>query len=148
MPPRTRTDDWPCPIARAADLVGDSWTVLILRDAFGGIRRFEDFQRNLDAPRSVLTRRLQQLVEDGLLDRVPYQDRPVRHEYRLTEKGRAFWDVLAAMWRWGDTWAFEDRAPIVLTDAETGAEIEPMVVDANTGKPLDVRATRIRSRRR
>lgn len=146
MPRRIRTGDWPCPIARTADLIGDAWTVLIMRDAMLGIRRFEDFQRNLDAPRSVLTARLQQLVEVGVLRRVQYQERPVRHEYRLTDQGRAFWDVLAAMWRWGDDWLFDDGAPIELVDASTGAEIRPLVVDATTGEPLDVRSTRVRRR--
>lgn len=146
MPRRTRTDDWPCPIARTADLVGDAWTVLILRDAFTGIRRFDDFQRNLDAPRSVLTTRLTRLVDEGVLQKVPYQERPLRHEYRLTEKGRAFWDVLAAMFRWGDDWLFDDRAPVVLTDAESGHEVRPAMIDEHTGRPLDVRATRMRRR--
>ena len=146
MPSRIRTGDWPCPIARTADLIGDAWAVLIMRDAMMGIRRFEDFQRNLDAPRSVLTARLQQLVDAGMLTRTKYQDRPVRHEYRLSDQGRAFWEVLAAMWRWGDDWLFDGGAPIVLTDATTGTEIRPTVVDAHTGEPVDVRATRIRRR--
>lgn len=148
MPPRTRTDRWPCPVARAADMITDSWTVLILRDALFGVRRFDDFQRSLDAPRSVLTRRLQQMVDDGLLERVPYQERPLRHEYVLTEKGRAFSDVLVAMWKWGDDWAFRNGAPVVLVDTETGEQIEPVVVDANTGDAVDTRTTTVRRRPR
>lgn len=148
MPPRNRTDDWPCPIARTADLVGDAWTVVIMRDVFAGVRRFEDLQRNLEAPRSVLSTRLQKLVDDGMLRKVAYQERPVRHEYRLTEKGRAFWDVLAAMFRWGDDWLFDDRAPIMLADVGDGHEVRPLVVDEATGEPLDVRSVRVAGRRR
>src|SRR3982751_6607885 len=97
---RTRFDHWPCPIARATDLIGDWWTPLVLREAFAGRRRFEDFQRALGMPRASLAARLERLVDDGLMMKTPYAERPLRHEYRLTDKGRAFWDVLAAMWRW------------------------------------------------
>lgn len=148
MPARIRTDEWPCPIARTADLLGDTWTVLILRDAFAGVRRFDDFQTSLDAPRSVLTARLSRLVDAGMLRKEPYQDRPVRHEYRLTDQGRAFWDVLAAMFRWGDDWLFDDGAPIELADTATGEQVRPVVVDEGTGDPLDVRRLRMRRRRR
>lgn len=147
MVTRKRFDDWPCPIARTADLIGDQWTTLILRDAFLGVHRFEDFRSSLDAPRSVLTTRLAALVDEGMLTKVPYQDRPVRHEYRLTDKGRAFWDVLAAMWRWGDDWLFEDRAPLELIDKATGDEVRPVVVDEATGEHRDVRSLRVRRRR-
>lgn len=148
MPPRNRTDDWPCPIARTADLVGDAWTVLIMRDLFTGIRRFGDLQRSLDAPRSVLSARLQKLVDDGMLRKVPYQERPVRYEYRLTDKGRSFWDVLAAMFRWGDDWLFDDAAPVMLADAEDGHEVRPLIVDEETGEHLDVRSIRVTGRPR
>ena len=94
---RTRFDDWPCPIARATDLIGDWWTPLVLREAFAGKRRFEDFQRGLDVPRAVLAKRLARLVDEGLMVKNAYAERPVRYEYRLTDKGRAFWDVLAAI---------------------------------------------------
>ena len=148
MPPRTRTDRWPCPVARATDLISDSWTVLVLRDALFGTKRFEDFQRSLGAPRSVLTERLRRMVDDGLLERVQYQDRPIRHEYNLTDKGRAFSDVLVAMWKWGDEWAFRDGAPVVLIDSETGEEIEPAVVDSRTGEPIATETAVVRRRHR
>ena len=97
-------------------------------------------------PRAVLTARLKRLCADGLLVAVPYQDHPVRYEYRLTDKGRAFWDVLAAMWRWGSDWLFdEDGPPVVLADRESGAEVRPVVVDELTGERLDVRRLRVRS---
>jgi DNA-binding HxlR family transcriptional regulator len=142
---RTRFDRWPCPIARATDLIGDWWTPLVLREAFSGRRRFEDFQQALNVPRAVLAKRLGRLVAEGLLTKVPYAERPTRYEYRLTDKGRAFWDVLAAMWRWGSDWLWADgkRPPVMLVDPDTGAEVRPVVVDENTGKRLDVRRVRV-----
>lgn len=142
---RTRFHRWPCPIARATDLIGDWWTPLVLREAFSGRRRFEDFQRSLEMPRAVLARRLGRLVAEGLLVKVPYAERPTRYEYRLTDKGRAFWDVLAAMWRWGSDWMWPDgnRPPVILVDPDTDAEIKPVVVDEATGKRLDVRRVRV-----
>ncbi len=105
---RTRFDDASCPIARTTDLMGDWWTPLVMREAFFGRHRFEEFQSALDAPRAVLTARLNRLCDEGMLQRVAYQEHPVRHEYRLTDKGRAFWDVLAAMWRWGTDWQWPE----------------------------------------
>ncbi|HXN86631.1 MAG TPA: helix-turn-helix domain-containing protein [Candidatus Binataceae bacterium] len=141
---RTRFDRWPCPIARTTDLIGDWWTPLVMREAFSGKRRFEDFQRALGVPRAVLTKRLDRLVDNGLLKKVAYQEHPPRYEYRLTEKGRAFWDVLAAMWRWGSDWLWDSKGmPIMMIDAETSNEVRPVVVDENTGKRLDVRRLRI-----
>lgn len=143
---RTRFDDWPCPIARTTDLVGDWWTPLVMREAFLGARRFEEFQAALDVPRAVLSSRLRRLCDEGLLRRVEYQSRPPRYEYRLTEKGRAFWDVLAAMWRWGADWLWVDSdggSPVALLDRDTGAVVDPIVVDEHTGAPLDVRRLRV-----
>jgi DNA-binding HxlR family transcriptional regulator len=141
---RTRFDDWPCPIARVTDLIGDWWTPLVMREAFSGRRRFEEFQEALDVPRAVLAARLKRLVADGLLERVAYQQQPLRYEYRLTEKGLEFWDVLAAMWRWGSDWMWPDgeTPPLVLKDRVTGEVVTPLVVDERTGIPL--RATKVR----
>lgn len=161
---RTRFDDWPCPIARTTDLVGDWWTPLVMRQAFLGARRFEDFAEQLDVPRATLSQRLDRLVDEGMLRRARYQERPVRHEYRLTEKGRAFWGVLAAMWRFGDDWLWADGedgagagdparrdvegpapgSPIELVDRETGERVDPVVVDEHTGRVLDVRRLLVR----
>jgi DNA-binding HxlR family transcriptional regulator len=143
---RARFARAPCPIARTSDLVGDGWTPILLRNALFGQRRFEEFQRSLGVPRASLARRLARLVDEGLLARRLYQRRPPRHEYRLTEKGRAFFDVLAAMWRYGEDWLWPEGAPPVkLVDRETGRTVEPVVVDRRTGGPLDVR--RLRARR-
>jgi DNA-binding HxlR family transcriptional regulator len=142
---RTRFDDASCPIARTTDLMGDWWTPLVMREAFFGRRRFEEFQSALDAPRAVLTTRLNRLCDEGMLQRVAYQDHPVRHEYRLTDKGRAFWDVLAAMWRWGTDWQWPagDGPSVVLKDRETGAVVQPVVIDEHTGERLDIRRLRV-----
>ncbi len=142
---RTRFDRWPCPIARTTDLIGDWWTPLVLRNAFAGQRRFDDFQESLGVSRAVLAQRLGRLVEEGLMEKVRYEEHPPRYEYRLTEKGREFWNVLAAMWRWGSDWLWEDDAPpVMLVDRESGEEIRPLVVDESTGRPLDVRNVRVR----
>ena len=115
-----------------------------MREAFSGIRRFGDFVERLDIPKAVLAARLARLVEEGMLDKVEYQPNPSRYEYRLTPKGRDFWNVLAAMWRWGSDWLWEDgRPPVALLDSETGRVIRPLVVDEETGEPMDVRKQRM-----
>src|SRR3712207_4660988 len=90
-----------CSVARALEVVGERWTLLILRDAFLGVRRFDDFQRNLGIARNVLNARLQRLVEEGLLERRLYQQRPERYEYCLTEQGQDLWPALVALMQWG-----------------------------------------------
>ncbi|MEM9608961.1 MAG: helix-turn-helix domain-containing protein [Actinomycetota bacterium] len=147
MAGRTRTDRWPCPVARTADLLSDQWMIVILRDSAFGIRRFDDFQRSLEVSRSVLTTRLNRLVEDGFLEKVAYQDHPPRHEYVPTEKAEAFWPVLAAMWRYGDEWLFRNGAPVELIDRDTGDQVRAIVVDEATGEPLDPDRIRVRIRR-
>ncbi|MER5487319.1 winged helix-turn-helix transcriptional regulator [Streptomyces sp. NPDC002812] len=104
MAQRTHLDDADCSIAQALDVVGDWWTLLIVRDAARGVHRFDDFQRELGMSRKVLTERLKLLVEAGVLTREPYQDRPVRYAYRLTPRGRGLLPVLVALQDWGDTW--------------------------------------------
>src|SRR5215212_8015529 len=92
----------PCPIARSLERVGEWWSILILRDAFSGMTRFEEFRESLGIAPNMLTRRLAALVEAGLLERRPYSERPPRHEYRLTERGRDFRPVLLAMLAFGN----------------------------------------------
>jgi DNA-binding HxlR family transcriptional regulator len=138
---RTRFDDWPCSIARTVDLMGDWWTPLVMREAYYGVRRFDDFQRNLGLSRNVLAQRLERLVEEGMLRRIQYREHPPRSEYRLTDKGLDFFTVLAAMLRWGDRWLAGDAGPpIELRDRDTGRPVRPEVVDAETGRPIDVRS--------
>ena len=147
---RTRFDDAPCPIARTTDLIGDWWTPIVMREAFLGARRFDEFVERLEVPRATLTQRLERLVDEGLLDKRRYQDRPPRDEYRLTEQGIAFYDVLAAMWRWGEDWRWPDGEvpPLELVDRETSAPVRPVVVDESTGERIDVRKLRVRLRDR
>lgn len=146
---RTRFDDSPCPIARTTDLIGDWWTPIVLREAFLGRRRFDEFQRSLSLSRAVLSQRLSRLVEEGLLARRQYEERPPRYEYVLTDKGRAFYPVLAAMFRWGNDWLWPegDESPLQLYDRDTGEAIVPVVVDERSGEPIDVRRVRLGSRR-
>jgi len=93
------------------DLLGDQWTLLVMREAFNGVRRFDRFQAELGIARNTLTERLDRLTGAGLLDRVRYQDRPARYEYPLTEMGRDFFPVLAAIIRWGDQWLADAVGP-------------------------------------
>lgn len=146
---RTRFENDPCPIARATDLIGDKWTLVVLREAFRGRRRFDAFQQALSLSRSVLTQRLGRLVEAGLLEKRLYEERPPRHEYVLTDKGRDFYPVLAALWRWGSDWLWapDDQTPLELYDKQRKTAIRPQVVDEHTGEPIDVRQIRIGRRR-
>ncbi|WP_028813873.1 winged helix-turn-helix transcriptional regulator [Streptomyces flavidovirens] len=116
MAQRTRLDDADCAIAQALDVVGDWWTLLIVRDASRGVHRFDALQAETGMSRKVLAERLRMLVDADVLTREPYQDRPVRYEYRLTRRGRALLPVLIALQDWGDTW--------LLGDGETMATAE------------------------
>ena len=99
-----------CSIARALEIVGERWTLLIVRDAFLGLRRFDQFQESLGIARNVLTDRLNRLVEEGILERVRYSERPERYEYRLTQKGRELNIALAGLRQWGDNYLSEQAA--------------------------------------
>ena len=123
MLPRTY-DGQVCSIARALEVLGDRWTLLVLRDAFKRVRRFEDFQRTLGVARNVLTDRLNRLVEEGILMRVPYQERPARFEYRLTEKGLDLWPIIVTLLQWGDRYyAGEEGPPVVIRHRECGGAV-------------------------
>ena len=113
-----------CSIADSLGIVGDRWTILILRDAFRGLRRFDEFRRDLDIPRAVLADRLRRLVEHGVMAKRVYQDRPVRHEYRLTRMGLELSPILVALMQWGDRWLSEDGPPTLLVHETCDTEIE------------------------
>ena len=115
-----------------------------MRELLLGKRRFNDIQETLDINRSVLTQRLNRLVDEGVIERRQYQDHPPRDEYDVTDKGRALWDVLSVMWRYGETWLFDEPVPIEMYDKRTGERIEPAVIDRNTGQALDPASTRRR----
>jgi len=127
------------------DLLGDWWTPLVLREAFYGISRFDEFQRELGIARNTLAERLRRLVDEGLLEKRPYQTEPVRHDYVLTEKGRDFFGVLTAMSRWGDRWlAAESGPPVTLHHDACGHDTHAEVVCAHCREPLAADSTRMR----
>jgi len=126
--------------------MGDGWTPVVMREAFAGRRRFDEFQRALGVSRGVLSERLASLVDEGLLEKRAYEERPPRFEYVLTDKGRDFYPVLAAMWRFGEDWLWPEgeETPLGLFDRDTGEAVLPRVVDEVTGEPIDVRRIRLR----
>ena len=133
-----------CSVAQCLEVIGEWWSMLIVRDAFLGVRRFDDFQSRLGISRNILTMRLSSLVEAGVLEKVPYQERPLRHEYRLTAKGRDLWPVLTTMREWGDRWAAPGGAPLELVHNTCG---EVMIVShtcSACGEPVDSRSVRAR----
>lgn len=143
---RTGFATWPCSIARSVDLLGDWWTPLVLREAFLGVRRFDDMQRSLGIGRNVLTQRLKRLVDEGMLDRVRYQEKPDRYEYVLTEKGRDFYPVLAAMAAWGDQWLSGDEGPpVIFHHKRCDHDMTAKVVCSECGEEIKVRDVRVRA---
>lgn len=139
---RTSFKDMNCSLAQCLEVVGEWWSMLIVRDAFFGISRFDDFQARLGISRNVLNQRLGHLVDEGVLERVAYQERPTRHDYRLTDKGRDLWHVLTAMRQWGDRWAAPGGAPVELVHRACGKVTEAVPTCSECGEPLDVRAVR------
>jgi DNA-binding HxlR family transcriptional regulator len=132
-------DSQVCSVARTLELVGERWTPLIIRDAFLGVRRFGDFADRLGIARNVLQDRLERLVEAGVLEKVPYQERPLRHEYRLTEMGRDLWPTIVALLKFGDRHlAGEDGAPLLLLHRECGGEIDDRRICTRCGAQLEV----------
>lgn len=124
MPRRDdETAELGCSIDRALQLIGDRWTILILRDAFRGLKRFDDFRRDLEIARPVLTDRLRRLVDAEIMTRVQYQEHPPRFEYRLTERGRELSPALVALMRWGDR-HLSAQAPTVLVHDACGTELD------------------------
>jgi DNA-binding HxlR family transcriptional regulator len=139
MLPRTY-EDQNCSIARSLEVLGDRWTILVMREAFMRVRRFEDFQRSLRVARNVLTDRLGRLVEEGILERVRYQDRPARFEYRLTEKGIDLWPVMMALLQWGDRhYPAEGGRPRIIRHRECGGELTRHLTCAKCGAELGPR---------
>ncbi len=117
----------PCSIQQTLDVIGDRWTLLVLRDVFRGTRRFSRIQADLGIARNLLADRLQSLVDAGILERIPYQQRPLRHEYRLTPKGRDLSPALIALMQWGDRWFNADRPPTVLVHDACGTALEQVL---------------------
>ena len=135
--------DGPCPIGRGLHRVGDTWSMLILRNAASGQTRFDQFQKTLGIAPNILTRRLSALTADGMLERHRYLEHPPRYEYRLTQAGKDFLPVLYALGAWGRQ-HFSDGNVTGLVDAASGKPIVPVVVDRTSGMPIadmDVRVT-------
>jgi DNA-binding HxlR family transcriptional regulator len=140
---RTDTSEWPCTIARSVNVLGDHWNLLLIRQACLGTRRFDQFQAQLGIGRNILSQRLDLLVDEGLLQRVEYQDNPSRHEYRLTQKGREVYPILAAMAAWGDRWLVgEEGTPLVLHHTTCAHDMHAAVVCSECAQPFDVRDVR------
>ena len=128
--------DQRCSIAKALEVVGDRWTMLIIREVFSGTRRFEQFLGNLGIARTVLTERLARLVEDGLLVKERYHLRPERFEYLLTEKGTDLWPVLMALLVWGDRHAIDGPPPVIVTHRACGGQLNDRRMCTRCGQPL------------
>jgi DNA-binding HxlR family transcriptional regulator len=142
---RKSFSDMHCSVAQCLEVVGEWWSMLIVRDAFLGVTRFDQFQERLGISRNVLNQRLAHLVTMGVLERTPYCDRPLRHDYRLTQKGRDLWPVLTAMRQWGDTYAAPDGPPLILVHRACGHTVDAVMTCSACGAPVaakDVRAQR------
>jgi len=128
--------EFECTIARAVEQIGDGWTLMILRNALLGARRFQDFEEQLGAPPTTLARRLHALTEQGFFSRRVYESHPRREEYELTRKGLEVLPILLSIATWGGRWACPGGAPLECVDAETGHAVDPILVDAKSGHRL------------
>ena len=128
-----------CSIARSLELLGERWTLLVIREAFLGTRRFEGFTERLDIARNVLTTRLTRLVEEGVLEKVAYQERPPRYEYRLTDKGLDLWPIIVSLLQYGDRYYAPDGPPVILRHRGCGGEIDAHRICSACGKRLTAR---------
>ena len=141
---RKRFDDMNCSVAQALEALGDWWTLLILRDAFFGVRRFADFESDLGIAKNVLADRLRHLVEHGILEKIEAGRHGSRFEYHLTAKGEALLPVLTSLREWSDQWVFgRGQEPVIARDRKTGRRVPPMKVRAADGRTLGRRDLRI-----
>jgi DNA-binding HxlR family transcriptional regulator len=133
-----------CSIARSLELIGERWTILVIREVFNGHRKFSEMQRSLGVARNVLADRLDGLVEEGILERRPYSDRPARYEYFLTEKGLDLWPVMVSLLYWGDKHMPLPGGPpsVIVHKGECGGTVNDRRVCEKCGKELNVREAR------
>lgn len=137
---RKRFGEMNCSVAQALEVLGDWWTLLIVRESFLGTRRFADFQANLGIAKNILSDRLEHLVEHDILQRVDVGQRGTRYEYRLTEKGRDLLTVVTALRQWADAWVFgEGNEPLLVRNRKTGALLPRVILRDERGKPIDPR---------
>ncbi|MCX5399086.1 helix-turn-helix domain-containing protein [Streptomyces sp. NBC_00102] len=145
MVTRKRFDDSDCPVARSVDAIGDWWSLLIVRDAFDGSRRFGEFQRSLGVAKNILTSRLRALVAGGVFESVPASDGSAYREYVLTSKGRALFPVIVALRQWGEQNFFAPGEPhSQMVDREQGRRLRALEVRAADGRSLDPDDTVVR----
>lgn len=137
--------DQNCSAARTIAVIGDRWTLMLLRDLFLGVRRFDDFERRLGISRSIIADRLKRLVDEGVLRREAYQQNPVRHEYRLTEKGLALHPVVMAIVHWGDThYAGPEGPPLIHRHKACGCDFTPVLTCSECGDAVGARDVEVR----
>jgi DNA-binding HxlR family transcriptional regulator len=142
---RTSFENAECPVARSLDAIGDWWSLLIIRDALLGIRRFSEFQKNLGLARNILTVRLRALVDQGILKTAPASDGSAYQEYLLTPKGRGVFPVLVALRQWSEEFSFPPGAcATVLVDRDQGRPVRKLELRAGDGRLLGVGDTEIR----
>ena len=133
-------------VGHILDIIGEGWSILIVREAFLGTRRFEEFQGRLGIARNILTARLKKLCANEILARVPVKEGAKRHEYRLTTKGRDLMPLLISLTQWGDKWVFgKGREPLIFLDREHGEPIAPVEVYSARGEPLRPRDVVVRA---
>jgi DNA-binding HxlR family transcriptional regulator len=129
-----------CSLARTLAVIGDRWTLLVLRDAFLRVRRFEDFENSLKIARRVLSERLALLVEHGILAKVPYQERPTRYEYRLTDKGLELYPAIVSLVHWGDKhYATKDGPPVIHHHMKCGHDFRSVMTCSECGDAVAAR---------
>lgn len=129
-----------CSIARTLSVIGERWTLLVIREAFLGVRRFEAFHSRLGIARNILAQRLSRLVAEGVLEKVAYQESPTRHEYRLTERGRDLYGVLVSLMAWGDRWRVPESGPErALVHRDCDHRVHPRMVCPECDGPMDAR---------
>lgn len=137
---RNKIDNLNCSLADSLNLIGEWWTILILRESFFGTRRFEDFQQHLGIARNILTARLSTLCDNGILERVPVKEGAKRHEYRLTTMGRDLLTVIIALTQWGDRWLGKEQgAPVKFIERSSGEVIPEVCVRSKDGRQLKTR---------
>jgi len=135
-----RDYDQVCSIARTLEVLGERWTILVIRDIFNGKRRFDQIQENLGVARNVLSNRLARLVDEGILEKRPYQERPARYEYFLTEQGLALWPVMIGLLHWGDEYLSEpDGPPMLVRHKECGGLVDERGYCEKCDERLDAR---------
>ena len=128
-----------CSVAQCLEVVGEWWSLLIVRDALLGVRRFDEFQSRLGISRNILSQRLARLVETGVLTKVPYSEHPPRFEYRLTDKGRDLWPVITTMRQWGDKYEAPDGRPLELIHERCGHVSDAQMICSSCGEAIGPR---------